>query len=145
MATIDPVVLSEPCNGKSSWTDWYEQFKNMAAVSRWKDGEKLLWLWVRLGGRGAMAFKRVSEPAHGSFSDCIEALREHFDLSSKHELHLEKLLGCKKCRSKDWATFAEDLKTLVDKAYQELQDDSQEQLALTHYLGQLEQQQLPSV
>ena len=42
-------------------------------------------------------------------------------------------------------TFAEDLKTLVDKAYLELQDDSQEQLVLTHYLGQLEQQQLPSV
>ena len=140
MPTIDPVVLSEPCNSKSSWTDWYKQFKSMAAVNRWKDGEKLLWLWVRLGGRGAMAFKRVSEPAHGSFSDCIEALRERFDPSSKHELHLEELLGCK-----DWAAFAEDLKTLVDKAYLELQDDSQEQLVLTHYLGQLEQQQLPSV
>jgi len=32
--------------------------------------------------------------------------------------------------------------TLVDKAYPELQDDAKEQLALTHYLGQLEQQQL---
>ena len=40
------------------------------------------------------------------------------------------------------ATFAEDLETLVDKAYPELQDDAKEQLALTHYLGQLELQQL---
>ena len=36
-------------------------------------------------------------------------------------------------------TFAEDPKTLVDKAYLELQDDL---LALTHYLRQLEEQQL---
>ena len=36
-------------------------------------------------------------------------------------------------------TFAEDPKALVDKAYLELQDDL---LALTHYLRQLEEQQL---
>ena len=97
---------------------------------------------VRLVGRAATAFKRVPEPARGSFADCIEVLRERFDPSSKRELYLAELLGRKKRRGEDWATFAEDLKTLVDKAYPELQDDTKEQLALTHYLGQLEQQQL---
>ena len=51
-------------------------------------------------------------------------------------------MGRKKRRGEDWATFVKDLKTLVDKAYPELQDDGKEQLALTYYLGQLEQQQL---
>ena len=69
-------------------------------------------------------------------------LRERFDPSSKRELYLAELLGRKKRRGEDWATFAEDLKTLVDKAYPELQDDAKEQMALTHYLGQFEQQQL---
>ena len=72
----------------------------------------------------------------------MEALRERFDPRSKRELYLVELLGRKKRRGEDWATFAEDLKTLVDKAYPELQDDAKEQLALTHYLGQLKQQQL---
>ena len=140
--TMRPVVLPEPYNGESSWTDWYEHFESVAAVNRWKDGEKLLWLRVRLVGRAATAFKRVPEPARGSFADCIEALRERFDPSSKRELYLAELFGRKKRRGEDWATIAEDLKTLVDKAYPELQDDAKEQLALTHYLGQLEQQQL---
>ena len=51
-------------------------------------------------------------------------------------------MGCKKHQGEDWGTFAEDLKTLIDKAYPELQDDAKEQLALTQYLRQLEQQQL---
>ena len=140
--TMHPVVLPEPYNGEGSWTDWYEHFESVAAVNRWKNEEKLLWLWVRLIGRAATPFKRAPEPARGSFADCIEALRERFDPSSKRELYLAELLGRKKRRGEDWATFAEDLKTLVDKAYPELQDDAKEQLALTHYLGPLEQQQL---
>ena len=109
----------------------------MAAINRWKDREKLLWLRVRLVDKAVTAFKRVPEPSCGNFAVCIEALREHFDPSSKRKLYFVELLGCKKRRGEDWATFAEDLKTLVDKAYPELQDDAKEQLALSHYLGQL--------
>ena len=47
-----------------------------------------------------------------------------------------------KLQSEDWATFAEDLKQLVEHTYPDLQEDVREQLALTHYLGQLEHQQL---
>ena len=44
--------------------------------------------------------------------------------------------------TEDWVTFAEDLKQLVERAYPDLQEDAREQLALTHYLGQLKHQQL---
>ena len=111
-------------------------------MNGWQDREKLLWLRVRLVGRAATAFRRVDDGARGSYTDCIEALKEQFDLHSKHELYLAELLAWKKRRSEDWAMFAEDLKLLVDKAYPELQDNAREQLALTHYLGQLEQPQL---
>ena len=61
-----------------------------------------------------------------NFADCIETLCEHFDPSGKCKLYLVGLLGCKKRRGEDWATFAEDLKTLVDKAYPKLQDGAKE-------------------
>ncbi len=51
-------------------------------------------------------------------------------------------MGRKKLQSEDWVTFAEDLKQLVERAYPDLQEDAREQLVLTHYLGQLEHQQL---
>ena len=90
---MHPRVLPEPYNGKSSWTDWHEHFESVAAINRWKDGEKILWLRVRLVSRAATAFKRVPEPARGNFADCIEALRERFDPSSKRKLYLAELLG----------------------------------------------------
>ena len=41
-----------------------------------------------------------------------------------------------------WAAFAEDLKVLAKKAFPQLQDDAKEQLALSHYLGQLTNHQI---
>ena len=67
--------------------------------------------------------------------------KERFDPSSKQELYLE-IMRRKKLRSEDWPIFAEDLKQLVERAYPDLQEDPREQLAITHYLGQLEHQQL---
>ena len=68
-------------------------------------------------------------------------IKKRFDLSSKWELYLAELKGWK-LQSEDWATFAEDLKQLVEHAYPDLQEDMREQLTLIHYLGQLEHQQL---
>ena len=141
-STLRPLVLPEPYNGESDWSGWAEHFESVAAVNGWKEPEKLLWLRVRLVGRAATALKRVPNGARGSYEDCMGALKERFDPSSRRELYLAELLGRKKRRGEDWAAFAEDLNTLVDRAYPELQDDAREQLALTHYLGQLEHPQL---
>ena len=67
---------------------------------------------------------------------------ERFDLGSARELYFMELMGQKKLRSKDWGTFADDLKQLVERAYPDLQEDPREQVALTHYLGQIKHQQL---
>ena len=129
-----PVVLPETFNREGNWTEWFKHFKSIAAVNGWQDRDKLLWLWVRLVGRAATAYRRVDDGARDSYADCIEALKERFDSCSKRELYLAELLVQKKCRSEDWAMFAEDSNLLADKAYPKLQ----EQLAL----GQLEQPQL---
>ena len=63
-------------------------------------------------------------------------------MSSKQVLYIVDLIEWKKLRSKEWATFAKDLNQLVECAYPDLQEDAREHLALTHYLGQLEHQQL---
>ena len=137
-----PVVLPESFNGEGDWSDWIEHFESVAAVNRWTEEEKLLWLRVRLVGRAATAFKRVDEDAKRSYGDSIAALKERFDPGSKRELYLAELLARKKRPREEWAAFAEDLKRLVERAYPELQDNAREQIALTHYLGQLDQPQL---
>ena len=64
--------------------------------------------------------KRVPDGARESYEDCMGALKKRFDPSSRCELYLAELLGRKKRRSEDWAAFAEDLNTQVDRAYPEL-------------------------
>ena len=137
-----PVVLPETFNGEGDWNDWQEHFESVAAVNRWQEQDKLLWLRVRLVGRAATAFKSIDDGAKGSYPDCVAALKERFDPGSKRELYLVELLARKRRQKEDWASFAEDLKRLVERAYPELQDNAREQIALTHYLGQLVQPQL---
>ena len=120
-STLRPLVLPEPYNGEGDWSGWAEHFESVAAVNGWKELEKLLWLRVRLVGRAATALKRIPDGARESYEDCMGALKERFDPSSRRELYLAELLGRKKRRSEDWAPFAEDLNTLVDRAYPELQ------------------------
>ena len=50
-----------------------------------------------------------------------------------------------KQKSESWADFADDLKSLVDKVYPELEEAAREQLAVNQYLQQLEHLRLPSV
>ena len=137
-----PVVLPEAFNGEGDWSDWIEHFESVAAVNRWTEEEKLLWLRVRLVGRAATAFKRVDEGAKESYTNSVTALKERFDPGSKRKLYLAELLARKKRPREEWAAFAEDLKRLMEWAYPELQDNAREQIALTHYLGQLDQPQL---
>ena len=105
----------------------------MAAVNGWKEPEKILWLRVRLVGRAATVLMRVPDGARESYEDCMGALKKRFDPSSRCELYLAELLGRKKRRGEDWAAFAEDLNTQVDRAYPELQEDAREQLALASW------------
>ena len=70
------------------------------------------------------------------------ALKERFEPVSKRELHLAELQTRTKQRTEGWPEFAEDIRLLVDKAYPDLQDAAKEQLALTHFLGQLSNPQV---
>ena len=59
-AVTRPVVLPEIFSGEGSWTDWSDHFSNVAALNRWDEEAKRLWLRVRLSGRAQTAYKRLS-------------------------------------------------------------------------------------
>ena len=108
----------------------------------WDGAAKLLWLRVRLTGRAQTAYKQLSEEARAAYADCKKALRERFEPASKKELYLAEFQTRSKRVSEGWAAFAEDLKVLVNRAFPQLQNDAREQLALSHYLGQLTDHQI---
>ena len=139
-----PVALPEVFTGEGSqsWSDWVDHFESVAEVNSWDAAAKKKWIRARLTGRAATAMRRLSEADRESFDKIKAALKKRFEPECRKEVYMAEFQVRRKKRTEDWASFAEDLKTLVEKAYPTLQAEAQELLVLNHFLGQLEDPQL---
>ena len=91
---------------------WQEHFKSVAAVKRWNDADKLLWLH----GRAQTAFKRLPEAKKATYSYQVTAayLTVLSLLASKRELHIVEC-QTRRC-GEGWADFGDNLRVLADRA-----------------------------
>ena len=138
-----PVVLPEPYNGESRWDEWISHFEDVAAVNTWDAGAKLLWLRVRLTGKARTAYQRIADVTDApTYNNMKTALTKRFDPESKRELYLAEMQARMRRTGEGWADYADELRSLADKAYPDLQVEAREQIALTHFLSQLTNQQI---
>lgn len=86
--------------------------------------------------------QRLSEADCESFAKICAALKKRFKPECRKEVYMAEFQARRKKKAEDWASFAEDLKTLVEKAYPTLEPEAQELLVLNHFLSQLEDPQL---
>ena len=131
------VVLPETFTGEQNFDHWVSHFESVAAVNKWSDGEKLLWLRVRLTGKAHVAFDQLTPEAQQSYATAKRALQERFEPESERMLYKAEFDTRKKQKSESWADFSDDLRRLVDKAFPKLQAEAREELALSRYLDQL--------
>lgn len=132
-----PVVLPEPFDGTTSWEEWSFHFENVANVNAWDDAQKLQWIRVRLTGRAQKALQHLPEAAQATYPATKAALKARFDPESRQTRYQAEFQARRKKPSEGWADFAEDLQSLVDKAYPALQNEARERLAINSYLQQL--------
>ena len=137
-----PVVLPEPFDGQSSWGDWKLHFEDVAAVNTWSAEQKLQWLRVRLTGRAQKAFHRLPAESQASYDAATRALQERFEPKSRMTRYQAEFESRSKKRTEGWADFAEDLRSLVDKAFPDLKPEARERFALQSYLKQLDHPQV---
>ena len=137
-----PLVLPEPFSGEGSWESWLYHFESVADVNDWDDGKKLKWLKVRLTGKAQTAFQRLPEEARADYKEAKKALQERFEPKSRQSRFHAEFQTRTKRKSESWADFADELKSLVDKAYPELEEAARERLAVNQYLQQLEHPQV---
>ena len=97
---------------------------------------------ARLTGRAATAMRRLAEDDRASYATICAALKNRFEPECRKEVFIAEFQTKKKRRSEDWASFAEDLKNLVEKAYPTLQAEAQELLALNKFISQIGDPQL---
>ena len=137
-----PLVVPEPFTGEGSWDDWIDHFESAAAVNKWTAEDKLLWLRVRMTGRAQKAYKNLSGEARSTYELCKKGLKGRFEPDSRKELYLSEFHARRKRKTEDWPSFAEDIKSLADCAFANLEEAAKEHLTLTHYLGQLDNPQV---
>ena len=139
MATPNrPSIVPEAYDGSGSWEQWILHFCNAAAVNEWDNGAKLKWLRVRLTGKAQIAFERLTTETKADYSRAVKALGERFNPSSCKTRYQAELQTRRKRKEENWADLADNLRTLADKAYPDLEDKARERLALNAYLSQLE-------
>ena len=73
----------------------------------------------------------------------MAALKSRFKPESRKTLYQTMLQTKVTQKEESWADFGEDLKTLTDKAYDDLADEARECFALNQYLSQLRDLQSP--
>ena len=139
---VKPVVLPDMFSGEGNWEDWFDHFNNVAAVNKWTDEQKLLWVKVRLTGRAQTAFKKLSDADKESFEAAAKALKDRFEPQSKKELYVAEFYAHRKRKTEGWAEYGEDLRVLVDKAFPSLAADAKQLLALQHCMSQIENVQI---
>ena len=140
---LRPVVIPEIFNGErgQTWSDWLDHFDSIAVVNGWSAADKK-WIRVRLTGRAATMMRRLSEADKASFDTICAAMKNCFEPECRKDVFMAKFQSKTRQRGEDWASFGEDLKALVEKAYPSLQPEAQELLALNQFLNQIEEQQL---
>lgn len=139
-----PVALPEIFTGEGnqSWTDWVDHFESVAEVNEWDGTAKKKWIRARLIGRAATALRRLSEDDRSTYVKITAALKKRFEPECRKEVYIAEFQAKRKKRSEDWASFAEDLRTLAEKAYPSLEAAGQELLVLNQFLSQLDDPQL---
>ena len=132
-----PLVLPEKFNGTGNFNEWISHFEAIAAINKWTEDDKSLWLKVRLTDKAHVALTRLPNDAHGSYASLKMAIKERFEPSSKREVYKAKFESRRKRNMESWGDFGDELLQLVDKAFPTLQQEAKERLALSRYLDQL--------
>ena len=102
----------------------------------------LQWLRVRLTGRAQKALQRLPDTARTSYDATKLALIARFDPETRQTRYQVELQTRRRKSTEGWADYADDLRTLADRAYPTLQEEARECLAINQYLTQLTQPQV---
>ena len=133
-----PLVLPEKFDGMGNFEEWISHFESIAALNKWNEEEKTLWIRVQLTEKAHVALVRLPGSTTEAYLSIKQALRGRFEPPSKQELYKAEFESRRKQKSESWIDFADNLLGLVDRAFPTLQFEGKEQLALSRYLDQLE-------
>lgn len=128
------LITPEAYSGEGPFDAWTDHFKKVSTLNKWDDKEQVQWPLV---GYAQLTVKHLSLEDKPSCKLAKEALTKQFEPECKCGYYAAEFRACLKQSSEDWATYGEDLKALVEKAFPDLYDAAQDHLAVNHFLAKL--------
>ena len=86
------------------FSKWIEHFEAVAAINKWDDASKLLWLRIRLVGGGQTAYGRLPTE---NYLELKKALKGRFEPEALKERHLAQFQARKKTKTECWVEYAD--------------------------------------
>lgn len=126
----------------SHWDDWVSHFESTARVNNWDEQSKLLWLEVRLIGKARKAWNRLPEDNKTSYNLAKAALHKCFEPDSRKDLYAAEFQTRRKRRDETWGDLADNLRTLAERAFPDLDERAKEKLSLDRFLGLLDRPEI---
>ena len=118
--------------------DWISHFESVACVNAWDVPSKLLWLEMRLTGKARKAWNRLSEESKGNYPLAKAALCNSYEPESRKDLYAVELQTRSKRREETWGELADNLRTLAERAFPDLDERAKENLSVDRFLSLLD-------
>jgi len=126
-------VNPRPYNGTSSWRSYMSHFERVSRINRWNEEQKIDFLWVNLTGSALTYVETLAEDRTCSYSDLCEALDERFGDSQLAEVFKSELRSRRRREGESLPALAQEIYSLVQRAYPEIGREGVEELAIEKF------------
>jgi hypothetical protein len=126
-------VNPRPYNGTTSWRSYKSQFERISRINRWSDEQKLDFLWVNLTGSALTYVESLAEERTYCYRELCEALEERFGDSQLAEVFKSELRSRQRKEGESLPSLAQDINSLVQRAYPEIGQQGVAELAVEQF------------
>ena len=130
-----PNLKAQVYDGSKPLAEYLSHFRVVAAVNRWSEYEKGLYLAASLAGPAQRLLTRVDIYSPGGYEVLLDALRQRYAPRHQEELHRADLKTRRQHKEESLRALADSIEVAVEKAYPQADPDTTNQLCLEYYLG----------
>ena len=120
----------EPYNGTEDWEEYLSHFQLCSELGRWTEHDRMLALAASLRGPARTFYISLSEEEKVSYRSLVEQLGKRFGSTRQQNRWLSRLESRRRKTDETIASLGDDLRQMAQRAYPNLDTQTQELLAL---------------
>jgi hypothetical protein len=122
----------EPFSRKESWEEYLSHTEDCSKLSQWSDKQKVLLLAASLRDQARSYHMSLAQVERLSYDALVNRFNQRFGSSRFPNKWLSKLDASKRQPGETVTSLGDDIRQMTQKAYCNLDEKSQEALALKH-------------